>query len=228
MFIIAEFGSSPSSYNWNLEPWCGAAHLVGADAVKVQLWHTDHFPPDEQASKRSLEFPRQRLGEFVELAHRHSLRVGASVFDLDAVRLVSEHCDFVKLAAREQYNSELIDFVMSVPMPMLGYRSISSFDAYRASTMMIALFAIQRYPSPMLSALSALVCAALWFRSRGIGWGWSSHTSGVLDCVLAARLGALAIEKHLALSLRDIEAGHSLLPPDFSRMVRGVRHAHQH
>jgi sialic acid synthase SpsE len=53
-------------------------------------------------------------------------------------------------------------------------------------------------------------------------WGWSSHTRGWLDCWLAAKWGASVIEKHLALSPDDIEAGHSLLPHEFHKMTRAI------
>jgi sialic acid synthase SpsE len=53
-------------------------------------------------------------------------------------------------------------------------------------------------------------------------WGWSSHTTGITDCLLAARLGAAAIEKHLKLSDADVEAGHSISVEQFSRMARAI------
>ena len=52
--------------------------------------------------------------------------------------------------------------------------------------------------------------------------GWSSHTRGYLDCVLAARLGAPAIEKHLCLTPSDLEAGHSLGVAKFHSMVAAI------
>src|SRR3990172_1121814 len=106
--IVAEGGSSPARWGWNFDLWCRTAAMAKATAVKVQLFKAEHFPSAEHASKRPLEFPRARLVEFVEAAHRHGLRAGASVFDNEAVELAAKHCDFLKLAAREWDNAELI------------------------------------------------------------------------------------------------------------------------
>ena len=85
----------------------------------------------------------------------------------------------------------------------------------------VTLFTIQRYPTPLFSALWWLWRASRFFKSERIDyWGWSSHTRGYFDCIMAARLGALIIEKHFALSRGDVEAGHGLLPDPFSEMAR--------
>lgn len=222
MFIIAEFGSSPAADSWPLGEWCYAVQQTGADAVKVQLFRAGHFPEAEQDAKHLLAFPRHLLADFVDTAHYCDLRAGASVFDMDAVRLAAWHCDFLKLAAREQYNKSLTGAVLN--KPLVVYRSISEFTAYHSASRVITLFTVQRYPLPMAHALTAVLRAALWFRAHGVHWwGWSSHSAGALDCVLAARLGAQAIEKHFALSSDDVEAGHSLQPEAFRRMVEAIK-----
>lgn len=218
--IIAELGSSPAPA-WDFEPWLTAAADAGADAVKVQLFHAGHFPAAEQAAKRPLEFPRHRLAEFVTAAHAHGLSAGASVFDKGAVRLAAEHCDFIKLAAREQHNYDLILDVQRTGK--LFYKSVS--DTRVADWPQdVTLYAIQSYPAFMLHALYQAVRWPMFCKVCGIEkWGWSSHTRGYLDCVLAARLGASVIEKHLALSPTDLEAGHSLTPAQFAAMCRAIR-----
>lgn len=230
--IVAEFGSSPAreawdskamAYRgWNLEPWCQSAHQVGADAVKIQLWRVEHFPIEEQKRKRRLEFPMDKLSSFVKTAHDLYLLAGASVFDEEAVRLASEHCDFIKLAAREQYNSDLIFKAFSQNKQVM--RSVSDL-AFRAghSNTITTLFAVQVYPTPIALALYWLIRFSMHCKRSGYRWGWSSHTRSALDCVVAARLGASVIEKHFALMPEDIEAGHSLLPDAFGRMVRDIR-----
>jgi len=217
--IIAEFGSSPAEYNWDLSRWCEAAQVAGANAVKVQLFKAKHFPTAEQDSKRPLEFPRERLAEAARLAHAHGLEFGASVFDLEAVDLAGLHCDFIKLAAREQRNLELLNAALRKHKPV--YRSISNLDCFEIIRG-VTLFTFQRYPVSMTRALVGLAFAAAYFNVGEYAWGWSSHTTGTLDCVLAARLGARVIEKHLALSNDDLEAGHSLLPRQFYQMTQRI------
>ena len=219
LIVIAELGSNPEADSWRFAHWCLAARVAGATHVKVQLFRAEHFPPDERDSKRRFEFPRARLADFAGVAREHNLIPGASVFDAEAVELAAEHCDFLKLAAREQFNSDLIAMALSFDKPI--YRSISSVRAImKPASNMTTLWTIQHYPTNMARALMMAVVAA--YRLRGMRWGWSSHTRGVLDCVLAARFGAQAIEKHLASSRYDIEAGHSLMPHAFAGMVKAL------
>lgn len=222
--IIAEIGSSPARDGWRFDLWCAAASLAGATHVKAQMFFADSFPPSERASKKPLEFPRWRFDEFVDAAHRRKLKAGASVFDTPAAALVAEQGDFVKLAAREQDNSELILYVLRHGRPV--YRSISDVRCmgYR-DVVEATLFTIPSYPTGMARALVGVLRAALFFGQypAGVRWGWSSHTRGWLDCRLAARLGATVLEKHLALRSDDVEAGWSLQPHEFARMVKEIR-----
>jgi len=229
--IIAEFGSSPAAYEWELEQWIKAALVSGATSAKVQLFKAEHFPEAEQESKRALEFPRDTLPTAARLAHAHGLEFGASVFDEEAAILAAQHCDFLKLAAREQYNTELIGSCLREAnknnKPV--YRSISdtSTDLYLLGESFslskhLQFFTVQSYPVNMLRAVFTVLKAAHFFNSRGLRWGWSSHTTGIFDCTLAVKLGAQVIEKHLALSKTDLEAGHSLLPHQFYEMIRRI------
>ena len=218
--IICELGSSPYPA-WDFEPWCAAAQAVGADAAKIQLWKTDViYPPHMREQMRPREFPRERLREFVICAHAFGLQAGASVFDLDAVTLAAEWCDWLKLAASQQDNDKLRAACLSTGKRV--YRSISNLrrgQLYGETT----LYAIQRYPAPMWLTLWRLWQASVWFKRQGWRWGHSSHTTGYFDCIAAANMGASVVEKHFARTSADCEALHSLLPDKFSRMVAGIR-----
>lgn len=226
MLIIAEAGSSPAP-TWDFAQWCEGARAVGADAIKMQLFKAEHFPEAEQDSKRALEFPRARIAEYVLAARAYGLMAGASVFDHHAADLcVDSRMDFIKLAAREQNNQNLIGWTSYITgelghIPV--YRSISDTKYFLDDEGFITLFALQSYPAGMVRSVFALLRAAAFFKSRGARWGHSSHTRGDLDCVIAARLGAEVLEKHFALGTDSLEAGHSLLPHQFKRMVEKCR-----
>ncbi len=230
-FIIAEFGSSPAP-QWDFPVWCAAVKLAGADAVKVQLFRAEHFrrtgrigvdgiwydisDDKEVETKRPLEFPRRRWFDFVEVAHSMGLSAGASVFDEDAVDLVARDGDFIKLAAREQENRYLTNLVLSKHKPV--YRSVSSKNRTRyVASGLTCLWTIPEYPTNLSKAL-----LFVWQRRRNFkgGWGWSSHTRSIWDAVFATKLGAAVIEKHFVLDKDNVEAGWSLLPKQFARMVQ--------
>lgn len=222
--IIAEIGSSPAPA-WNFALWCWAAQQAGATHVKAQMFRAEHFPPEEQDSKRPLEFPRQRLQEFVDMAHRVGLKAGVSVFDEEAVELAAQHCDFIKRAARERWNRELIGQINRAiaGRKIESYYSVSSwgYDIVWPDKS-IPLFAVQRYPTQMIIAVWRVIRAPRVMRTVN-AWGWSSHTRGALDCKLAARLGASVIEKHLCIDDSDIEAGHSLWIAQFANMAHYIK-----
>lgn len=226
MLIIAEAGSSPAPA-FDFARWCEGARAVGADAIKMQLFLGSHFPEAEQAEKQKLEFPRERLAEYMLAAHAFGLAGGVSVFDADAALLAANECDYVKLGAREESNWELAGTTAllcdNYHKPL--YRSISDFKhfSYFFDRDTVHLFALQSYPAGMIQSVVALLRAAAFFRSRRVRWGWSSHTLIGWDCVLAARLGACVIEKHICFSTDDIEGGHSLLPHQFARMVERIK-----
>jgi sialic acid synthase SpsE len=194
--LIAEAGSSPASGGWDFTHWCAAAAEAGATAIKLQMFYASHFPEAEQESKYPLEFPRHRLDEFVERAHAHGLQAGVSVFDADAVMRAGAACDFLKLAAREAANHNLI------------------LAAFREA---------QQRGCPLALSCLRVLQAARYFNFHALPWGWSSHTTGTFDCVLAVRLGATVIEKHLSTRPADLEAGHSLTPAQFRRMSFAIR-----
>lgn len=224
MLIIAEFGSSPAPA-WDFARWCEGAAAVGVGAVKVQLFKAEHFPQAEHDSKRPLEFPRERIQEYMQAARAYGLMAGASVFDHPAIELVAWKCDFVKLAAREQANENLTAITDDITRQhhRLLFRSISDLrylDALKPSPYLTTLFTIQKYPAGMVESVMALLRAAMFFKSQHARWGWSSHTLGDWDCVLAKQLGASVLEKHFCMGASDIESGHSLLPHQFAAMVR--------
>lgn len=227
--IIAELGSNPVDYGWDTDLFCESASRAGATHVKIQVYRAEHFPPAYQDAKRRLEFPRERIREFAANANRFGLKAGASVFDDGAVQICALELDFLKLAAREQYNFELMKSIRRVHGPYPFYRSISDWNSLLdngigySTNEWIPLYAIQEYPAPMAKSIIRLLIAARKFPSSGLWeWGWSSHTTGILDCLLAARMGASVIEKHFALSPGDEEAGHSLSPYKFGEMCMRI------
>ena len=227
--IIAEAGSSPAPA-WDFMAWAEAAKRAGADAVKYQCFRADHFPEAERESKYPLEFPRHRMDAMRLAAHYYGLKAGVSVFDETAAIQAARDCDFVKLAAREQTNWGLFKAAYEATgeygKPL--YRSVSDLNEVNTLPGIVHLCAIQQYPAPLaLSCLQVLKTARVFrsynFQLQGTRWGWSSHTTGTFDVLLACRLGASVVEKHISITPSDCEAPHSLLPAQFAAMCRAIR-----
>jgi sialic acid synthase SpsE len=90
---------------------------------------------------------------------------------------------------------------------------------------LVLLHCVSHYPmAPEEANLRAIRTLAMSFPRAQVGW--SDHSlSADLVPALAVREGACVIEKHLTWDRAEgrVDAGHSLTPAEFARMVRAVR-----
>lgn len=224
--FVAELGANIFPYTRRkLAEMIYQTAAVGADAVKVQLFHADHFPASERKQKRLYQFPREEFAWFVRYAHQNGLKAGASVFDEGAVLLCADDgADFVKLATREQGNGPLREqcqhhfhrtILRSVRWPV--ERTIKRWSRE------ITLGCIPDYPADDRTAWSSVHSLFLELPEPA---GWSSHTNGWFDCFCAYQRGARVIEKHMYGMEDDPECLWSLSPDNFHGMIETIR-AHE-
>ncbi|KKM08253.1 hypothetical protein LCGC14_1725690 [marine sediment metagenome] len=231
VIVIAELGSNIYPFKAEqLQLKIRAAAAAGADAVKIQLFKAEHFPVAEREVKERFEFPRHMIPVFAQIAIQHELAYGASVFDKQAVDMaVAARCDFLKLATRETGNTRLRAYCheefgepiyRSVNWPI--DRTVSEADT--AWTMLavpgeVTLGCVSEYPTNRPAWWNLANLKSDLFDP----FGWSSHTQGMEDVLIAVQAGATVIEKHLATDPTDVEAEWSLLPPEFGQMVEAIR-----
>lgn len=239
VIVVAELGSNIHPFKAEqLQLKIRAAAAAGADAVKIQLFRAEHFPEAEQQTKKQFEFPRHMIPIFAQIAIQHGVAYGASVFDKQAVdMMVAARCDFLKLATREMGNVELRKYCHEEFIEPI-YRSVywppriaerhyqgmmavgdRLFDHDAWNRGEVTFGCVPEYPSYRhawwdLAQLSSVLPEP---------FGWSSHTQGMEDVLIAVQAGATAIEKHLATDPADVEAEWSLMPLEFARMVEAIR-----
>ena len=213
-FVIAELCSNIRPFTKErISEFIDSAALAGADAVKIQVFKADHFPNEERAAKRPLEFPRELLGWFLDRARLYGLQGGASTFDNESIDLCARlGSDFIKLATREQYNLALRNYANQEFKGTI-YRSINFYNASHHAPRLpreVTLACIPRYPTNITAKLLTDMEAKLgggWFAEP---FGWSSHTPLYDDVITAVRNGASVIEKHIKYDETDPEAKWSL------------------
>ena len=204
--------------HWNLQEIVSLVAQTGASAAKIQLFKHTHFSKPEWESKKRVEFPRDRVREFIDLCHSNNLAAGASVFDDDAVDLLEQSgADFIKMATREWENINLWQRVLESPLP-----KIASFDVGNSRMINVpyAMNTIHLACVPQYPVIDPYIPRGY---SVDSDWGWSSHTPDYLDCLLAVSRGACVIEKHIAFSETDFEHGWSLESNEFGQMVKDIR-----
>ena len=214
-FIIAE---GCSNIVRHLDDMDGLIQLVastGASSLKIQLFKAEIFPLAEQSSKRLVEFPRDKVKEFVNLCHKHNLAAGASVFDADAVNLLEQSgADFIKMATREWENLTLWQHVMESHLPIVASWDYTQDISLPYTENTIHLACVPKYP---------VIDPHVPNDFDDSEWGWSSHTADWLDVLIAVSRGACAVEKHVKFSETDFEAGWSLSVYEFGKMVNDIR-----
>ena len=230
-FIIAEFGANifgGPSIKATLQRFCQLAHESGADAVKVQMYKHTHFPKPEWGEKSQTEFPRELFPEFCDRAHSLGMAAGASVFDDEAVAIVAEYGDFLKLATREANNEVLRNTCIKTGVPLIrsvDWRDISTnrepYHAVRISMRnnIATLGCVPIYPTPPRPEFLPFELNV----NLDNPCGWSSHSQGFVDVLCAVKEGAVIIEKHFCTHPSDYEARWSLHPRDFAEMVWCIR-----
>ena len=223
-FTIAELGSNIRPFTKSrINMFIDSAALAGADAVKIQLFKADHFPNEERAAKQALEFPRELFGWFLERAEFYKLQGGASVFDKDAIDLCTRlGANFIKLATREQFNSALRQYAnrrfKGTIFRSINFERVVTYEPRMPRE--VTLGCIPRYPTAVTNKLLDLIEERLSFGWLRAPFGWSSHTIGFDDLVVAVTWGAKVIEKHLKVSDNDLEAKWSIDPFEWMTMER--------
>lgn len=223
-----------------------AAANAGADAVKLQVWHTMSFDPTPLASgpwagwSLPALYDRCRLPwGYVPLIMARAVERGiecfASVFDLESLAWLEQWgCPRYKIASPEITDLPLIQAVASTGKPLIistgmaRYTEIDdAMDMARAAGCvdLTLLKCTSSYPAPAGESNLATMDD---MRQRFTGnIGLSDHTLGIAVAVAATALGAAMIEKHLTLSRAHggPDAGFSSEPEEFKAMVAACRDA---
>jgi len=238
-FIVAEMSCN------HLGEFARAMRLVeeaagaGADGFKVQVWMPDtmcvsrdftlsHGPWEGERLVdlyRKAFTPWQWLPELFQRARERGMVPFGAAFDAPSVDFLETlGVDRHKVASFEITDLPLLRHMASKGRPM--YISTGAARSHHdiAEALRIAprgsmpVECVSEYPAPP-GAFRRLTSTA--------PWGLSDHSPGSGVAAAAAAHGAAYIEKHLTISRGDggPDAGFSMDPTEFARMVRDVRDA---
>ena len=238
-FIIAEMSAN---HNGSLERAFGiieAASFAGADAIKFQTFDPEQMAvpgytiPDgawQGMDLVDLYKQAQTPYEWHEELFRHARELDlipmSSPFDaLDVDFLENFNCPIYKIASYEMVDLRLITRAAETGKPLIMSTGMASHDeildavvtAEEAGCQDITLLhCVSEYPAPT-SNINLHTMKDL----EGFAWkvGLSDHTLGTSVSVAAVALGATVIEKHITLSKTGLDAGFSLDPGEFHKLV---------
>ena len=247
-YIIAEAASTHQHEKQRAKDLVYAAAEAGADAIKFQTYRPEELTtstPLPDGSGRTLRdvltggLPREWHTELATLAHECGIAFLSTPFSTDAARFLVEqiHVPALKIASGDLPFAPLLRYATETGLPLIISTGMATLAEIQASVASLLLPAYQGHRLVLLHCISAYPCAPAtanlyalgtlkrWFPYAAIGW--SDHTLSVeVIPALAVALGASVIEKHFCLTDTDItnmDAGHSLEPKEFARMVRTLR-----
>lgn len=254
-YVIAEVSANHGQHLERAIELVRAAARAGADAVKFQTYTPDTITIDAPGAEfqiragtvwdgrtlydlyREAYTPWDWFPALAEEAAGNRIQFFSSPFDPTAVDLL-ERLDVpaYKIASAEIIDLGLIRRVASTRKPMIistGMATMAEIEeavqaARDGGAEQIALLkCTSAYPAPPdevnLRTIPHMEAAF------GVPVGLSDHTLGIAVPVAAVALGAAIVEKHVTLARVDggPDAGFSLEPDEFRRMVDEIRVAEQ-
>ncbi len=235
VIIIAEIGENHVGDMELAKKMIVQAAKAGADMVKFQSYLTSEVRDDDPEKEW---FARVQLSdkahhELKEYAERHGVEFLSSPFSLNRAKLLCERLGLkkIKIASSEMLNFSLLDYVnqyaevvfLSTGMATIDEIKLSLSHLSKVKTCYI-MHCVTQYPAKFedinLSVLTTLKAA---FPDYPIGY--SDHTVSILAPIIAAALGAEAIEKHFTLDKTLPGTDHVLAatPKELKEMIKRVR-----
>jgi sialic acid synthase SpsE len=164
-------------------------------------------------------------------AHQREMAFLCTPFAPWAVPVLEPYVDGWKIGSFEALYTELVFALPADKKPLLlslgmsWDRNIARLMGFIRSAGVILVHCVSKYPTPIEDA--GLI-RLKQYRNRGFRCGYSSHTAGWIDVVVASTYGISVVEKHFALDDQPIspDAGPwSLRPAEFTRMVKDTSDA---
>ncbi len=220
MMIVSEIGSNHKGILPLACEYIRQAALTGCDFVKFQLGH-DKDDPVRGA-------PNEWLPDLVHCASEYGVGLFASCFTIESLHVLKRYSHIAKIASRYAFANHSEE-----PYEEVVLQATRAFDKVFVSD------------NIKMEGVANIYCQAKYptmpwevkIPERFDEWtGYSSHTPGIEDALVAVSRGATYIEKHITLdktesSIKDNHFALSIeematmvkLSKGISRMIRGIR-----
>lgn len=246
VFVIAEIGINHNGDMAVAKQLIDAAHAAGCDAVKFQKRTIDVvYPPEvlaqprqspwgatQREQKEGLEFGEAEYDQIDAYCRDLGIDWFASAWDVESQHFLTKYkLKYNKIASALITNRPVVEAVAAekkLTFLSTGMSTIQEVDAaveiFRQNDCpFVLMHTVSTYPTTE-SELNLITMATL--RQRyGAAVGYSGHEASVEPSVLAALLGAVAVERHITLdrAMYGSDQSASLEPSELTALVERMR-----
>jgi N-acetylneuraminate synthase len=247
-FIIAEIGINHNGDIELAENLIRAAHYCGANAVKFQKRTVEVVYSNQELSryrespfgdtngdlKRGLEFGLSEYKIIDKICEELQIPWFASPWDEESVDFLMQFdVPYIKLASASVTDKELVKYCCGTGKPLiistgmcdmdLVHRVVDYVDKCNGKIEYL-MHCTSTYPTE-IDELNLLGITTLKKEYPNLKIGYSGHEPGVPPSIMAAVLGAEAVERHFTLNRTTwgSDQAASLEPQGFARLVRDIR-----
>lgn len=247
IYVIAEAGINHNGDIETAKQLIDLAVRTGCDAVKFQKRDPDVCVPENMKSviretpwgnityldyKKRIEFGQKEYQEISEYCKLKGIDWSASAWDIGSLEFLDQfELPFHKIASALATH---LDFIEEVALRgKLTYASVG-MCTYEDIDRMVEIFKKHNCPFVLLHTVSTYPAQETDLNLRmintlsnryGVGVGYSGHEPSVSPSIVAAVLGAVAIERHITLdrSMWGTDHSASLEEAGLSQLVSTLR-----
>ncbi len=246
VFVVAEIGINHNGDLDVAKQLISAAHAAGCDAVKFQKRDIDRvYTPEmlaqprqspwgttQRAQKEGLEFGAAEYDEIDRFCRELGMAWFASAWDVSSLEFLRRYrLGYNKVASAMLTHRAFVEAVAAeqkLTFASTGMCTLEQVDAAMAvfsrhACPVVLMHTVSTYPTPQaelnLAAIETL-------RQRyGVPVGYSGHETAVEPSVVAAMLGAVAVERHITLdrTMYGSDQSASLEPHELADLIARLR-----
>ena len=246
IFVIAEIGINHNGDLDLAKQLIDVAHDAGCDAVKFQKRTIDVvYTPDtlaqprrspwgetQREQKEGLEFGKAQYDEIDRYCRKLGIHWFASAWDVGSQLFLAQYkLRYNKIASAMLTNRALVEAVAAerkLTFMSTGMCTLPEVDAAvqimrEAGCPFILMHTVSTYPSPEPD-LNLMMMETLR-RRYGAPVGYSGHETAIEPSIMAALLGAVAIERHITMDrgMYGSDQSASLEPAEVQALVARLR-----
>ena len=252
-FIICEIGINHLGQLDIAKKLIKIAKEAGANAVKFQKRNiyrvyskeylkqprNDDNPfgwKTQEEQKLGLEFEEKEYDEIVNYCKEKNIDFMASAWDLDSVEFLKKYnLKYNKIASAMLTHTSLLEAVAKQRKYTFISTGMSTLEEIEKA---VDIFKKHNCPYQLMHCNSSypcptedlnLLCIDTLKRKFDCPIGYSGHSSGIMDAVIAVALGANAVEKHITLdrTLYGTDQSSSLEPQGLRKMIEYIEYTEE-